>query len=327
MAQTRVRHAHSHMWLIGLLGLAAGAALMIYAPRLKGVSTSILLFAGFHLIGAVVILSSLYGMALRDWIRGLRKRALPAGDALEFGWGPGWMNGLAVAALVALAAAVAVQVSNPGLWPISFLLVVQAVLFLFGNTTMGAFRRPDHMVLPMVDLVRGETDRVLDAGCGAGRTTITLSRVLRQGRVTALDRFDADYIDDGGRALLERNLKIAGLADRVEVVTGDLTAMPFPEGDFDAAVSTNVYDHLGAAKQAGLTETCRVLKPGGRFLMAVWTPGPMMFTIGSVLSFFLTPKSAWRAMARKAGFEVIDEGAINGCWWVLLQKPVSQAAA
>ncbi|WP_304169861.1 class I SAM-dependent methyltransferase [Phenylobacterium aquaticum] len=323
MAQTRARHPHSHMWLIGVLGLAAGAALMIYAPRLKGISTSILLFAGFHLIGAVVILSSLYGMALRDWIRGLRKPALPAGDALEFGWGPGWMNGLAVAALVALAAAVAVQVSKPELWPISFLLVVQAVLFLFGNTAMSGFRRPDHMVLPMVDLVRGETDRVLDAGCGAGRTTIALSRVLRGGRVTALDRFDADYIDDGGRALLDRNLKIAGLTERVEVVTGDLTAMPFPQGDFDAAVSTNVYDHLGGAKQQGLAETWRVLKPGGRFLMAVWTPGPMMFTIGSLFSFLLTPKSAWREMGRKAGFAVIDEGAINGCWWVLFEKPVA----
>lgn len=316
---------HGHMWLMGLVGLAAGGVLLVYVPGLKAVSASVLLFAGFHLVGGLVILASLYVMALRGWLQRLRAGGADGRgrQGLDFGWGPGWMNGLAIAAIITLAAATALQVTRPDLWPLAFLLVIQGLLFLTGNSVMSAFRRVDHMVLPMVDLLQGDEDRVLDAGCGAGRTTIALSRILREGIVTAVDRFDAEYIDDGGRALLDRNLAIAGIADRVEIVTGDLTALPFAEATFDAAVSTHVYDHLGQGKQKGLDEIGRVLKPGGRFLMAVWTPGLTMFTIASLLSFLLTSKAGWRAMARRAGLDVIDEGMFNNAWFAVLRKPAA----
>lgn len=315
-----LRHPHGHMWIIGLAGIAAGVVLLVYVPTLKAVSASILLFAGFHIVGGLVLAASLYVVGLRGWLRRLRRRG-PGRQALDFGWGPGWMNGLAIAALVVFAGAVALQVARPDLWPIAFLLVVQGVLFLVGNSVMSAFRRLDHMVLPMVDLIRGGADRVLDAGCGAGRTSIALSRVLRQGGIVAIDRFDAEYIDDGGRALLDRNLAIAGLTDRVEVVTGDLTAMPFEDASFDAAVSTNVYDHLGKGKAAALGEIRRVLKPGGRFLMVVWTPGLTMFTVGHLLSLLLTSKAGWRAMARRAGLTTVDEGMINNVWFAVFERP------
>ena len=87
-------------------------------------------------------------------------------------------------------------------------------------------------------------------------------KVLRRGRIVAFDRFDAWYIDGGGRALLERNLRIAGLPGRVEVVTGDLTRMPFPDAHFDSAVSAHVIDHLKQHKKTALAEIRRVLKPG-----------------------------------------------------------------
>ena len=231
------------------------------------------------------------------------------------------MNGLAVAALAAISAAVAIQIAAPSWWPLASVLVLLAASFLVGNAVMRSFRSPDHIVLPMVDLLRSDCDHVLDAGCGAGRTSIALSRVLKQGRIVAADRFDADYIEDGGRALIERNLRIAGLTDRISIETADLTALPFGEGSFDSAVSTNVFDHLGRSKEQGLREVFRVLKPGGRFLLAVWTPSWPMFAVANVLSFFLTSKEGWRRMARGAGFQVIDQGICNYAWFVLLEKP------
>ena len=142
----------------------------------------------------------------------------------------------------------------------------------------------------------------------------------------AVDRFDADYIEAGGRDLLQRNLRAAGLVDRVKIETADLTALPFGYDSFDSAVSTNVFDHLGRHKAQALREVFRVIKPGGCFLLAVWVPGWAMFTVANVLSFFLTSKKTWRTMARAVGFEIVDEGVFNFAWFIVLRKPVTPTA-
>jgi len=317
------RSGHSHMWVVGVGGLAVGAAMMIFLPQMKIAARSILLFAGFHVMGAIVLLYSAWGLGARRWFRGVVRPGAARG--YDFGWGSTWMNGLTVAALVAQTATVAIELQWPSLWPLAFGAVGLAVVFLVGGRIMTGFRRDDQVVLPMVDLLRGERDVVLDAGCGSGRTSIALGRILRSGHVIAVDRFDAGYIDGGGRRQLERNLALAGLTDKVSIETADLTALPFDGGDFDAAVSTHVYDHLGDAKQTGLNEVYRVLKPGGRFLMAVWVPGWSMFAVANILSLFLTSKTRWRDMARRSGFSVRDEGVFNNAWFVLLEKPDAQS--
>lgn len=311
----RSRNLHSHMWIFGILGVGVGLGFLIYAPQLRGVSTSILLFAGFHLVGGFVLLGSLYATFAQRIMR-------RPSDRVDFGWGPGWMNGLGIAAVAMIAGGVAVQVAAPTWWPASLALILAGANFIVGNLIMRNFRRADHAVLPMVEFLGHDAGLVLDAGCGAGRTTVALGRALKSARVFAVDRFDAGYIEDGGRQLLARNLEIAGLTNRVTIETADLTDLPFAEGDFDGAVSTHVFDHLGSGKQKGLSEAYRVLKPGGRFLMAVWVPGLTMFAVGAILSFFLTPKSAWRRMAKVAGFEVVDEGVCNNAWFLVMQKPI-----
>jgi SAM-dependent methyltransferase len=311
------------MWLMGLAGVAVGAAMLVFLPRLKIASTSILLFAGFHVAGALVLLGSAWSLGLRDWLRSRMQRGATGYD---FGWGPGWMNGLAVAAVAILTGAVVLQLQWPQLWPLAFAAVALAVVMLVGNRVMQGFRQLDQVVLPMVDLMPGARGVVLDAGCGAGRTSIALGRVLGDGHIVAVDRFDAGYIDDGGRALLDRNLKLAGLEERVTVEAADLTALPFAPAEFDAAVSTHVYDHLGSAKQQGLDEVYRVLKPGGRFLMAVWTPGWTMFAVANAFSLLLTSKARWREMMTRAGFRQLDEGVFNGAWFMLVEKPNAAGA-
>ena len=312
---------HGHASLMGLFGLAAGLAFLVYAPSLKVVSNSLFLFAGFHIVGAVVLLASAYSLGLRKLLARVSARRSGGARQFNFGWGPEWMNGLAILALAFAWAAIAVEVAVPPWWPLAFVLLLLGASAFAGNLVMSSFRSADHVVLPMVELVRGDDDLILDAGCGAGRTTIALRRGLRNGRVVAVDRFDADYIDGGGRELIARNLAAAGLSDRVTVETGDLTNLPFNDATFDGAVSTNVFDHLGADKPLALRETFRVLKPGARFLMAVWVPGWPAFAVGNILSFFITSRAEWRRMASEAGVVVADEGVFNYAWFALLQKP------
>ncbi len=318
----KAQHIHGHGWLMGLVGFGAGLGFLVYAPSLKAVSSSLFLFAGFHLVGAIVLLASAYSLGLRHLFAGLIKRASGrAAWRFDFGWGPEWMNGLALVALAFAWAAVALQVAAPAWWALAFLLLLLGASFFAGNLVMRSFRSADHVVLPMVELVRGDDDLILDAGCGAGRTTIALRRVLRNGRVVAVDRFDAEYIDGGGRDLIVRNLAAADMTERVRIEAADLTRLPFEDATFDGAVSANVFDHLGANKALALREAFRVLKPGGRFLIAVWVPGWPMFAVGNLFSLFLTSRAQWRRMAGEAGFAVADEGVFNYAWFALLQKP------
>ena len=66
------------------------------------------------------------------------------------------------------------------------------------------------------------------------------------------------------------NARLEGVAERVEVHTGDMRKMPFPDGSYDTVLSMmaihNIYSAPGRA--AAIAEICRVLKPGGTVLIA-----------------------------------------------------------
>jgi demethylmenaquinone methyltransferase / 2-methoxy-6-polyprenyl-1,4-benzoquinol methylase len=92
-------------------------------------------------------------------------------------------------------------------------------------------------------------DRVLDACCGTGDLALAAERA--GGRVVGVD-FSG--------AMLERARRKSSTIDWVE---GDLLALPFPDGSFDAATVgfgvRNVEDLAAAFR-----EFRRVLRPGGR---------------------------------------------------------------
>ncbi len=316
-----IERNHGHMWWVGAAGAAAGAVLMIYVPSLPAISNALLLFAGFHLVGALVLLGSLYllgGNRIARRLPFLRKKEA---EDFDFGWPLAFTYGPWVAVLVMVAAAVAIQVAAPAWWPLAACLTLLAAGFFAGGLITRASGQYDHAVLPFVDLPSGENSIILDGGSGAGRTTVALGRALKQARFVALDRFDSGYISGGGQSLLERNLRRAGLTERVRIERGDLTALPFPDRAFDGAVSAHAIDHLGTMKEQGLREMLRVLKPGGRFLLIAWVPGWTMFTVANVFALFLSSKADWRRMATRTGFAVADEGTFNGYWFAVLKKP------
>jgi len=319
----KAKAAHSHGWLVGILGLTVGITLLVAFPKLEAVGGVVLLVALFHLVGIAIVLGSLSSFApgrFGRMMERLRRRA-PDEKGYDFGWSWGAMNGPWLAAAAFLTIAFGLQLEWPGLWPAWFAVALLGVNCFAGGLLLRTSKRTDFASLPLVDLLRSDQDLVLDAGCGGGRTTLALTKVHKNGRVVALDRFDAYYIDGGGRALLERNLRIAGLAERVQVEQGDLTALPFPDASFDAAVSAHVIDHLKQQKRTGLEEIRRVLKPGGRFLMVVWVPGWATFSLANVFCFLLTSKAGWRRLAGDGGFTIRDEGTFNGMWFAVLERP------
>ena len=316
--------SHSHMWLFGVLGLAAGLALMVFVPRLKPLEHMLLVQIGLYILGAIVLLTSLHALAGPSMHRHhLRHsgRHPAATDRYDFGWHPGMTAFPLTAALVLWGVAVVLQVTLPLWWPLALLLTLLAANFFAGYLIVRTTTRADRTALPMVDLFQGDHDLILDAGCGAGRTTLSLGRVLKQGQIVAVDRFDADYIDAGGRDLLENNLRLAGLTNRVRIETGDLKRLPFEDQTFDAAVSAHALDHLGPDKGQGMREVLRVLKPGGRLLVVASVPGWTTFAIVNMLSLFLMNKGGWRNLTRTSGFDLVEEGDFNGFWYLLVRRP------
>jgi SAM-dependent methyltransferase len=313
---------HGHPWIAGLTGIILAVLLYIHLPKLKVVSGAVLVFALAHLIIAGIVLISAYLASPQKMIYNLygKRKMQKMEGKYYFGWSFGWMNVLWLGALVFLIAAYWVYLFNHDLLWLSVLLFLNSINMGAGSYIILASKQDKNRVLPFVDLFPYGSSNVLDAGCGAGRSTLALSAVMKTGHITALDRFDSDYIDDGGRALLERNLKIAGISDKVNVCKGDVTEMEFSDNSFDAAISSFMIDHLGKYKLNALKEINRVLKPGGRLLLIVFIPNYATFSVFNILCLSLTSRKGWRSLFRQSGFKLKDEGILNSAAYFLVEK-------
>jgi len=109
-------------------------------------------------------------------------------------------------------------------------------------------------------------ERVLDVGCGHGLLLIGAAKRLPRGRAVGIDLWS--QIDQGGNSKQAtlKNAQLEGVADRVEVLDGDMRCLPFPDASFDVVVANlaihNIEDPEGRAQ--AVQEIGRVLKPGGR---------------------------------------------------------------
>ena len=67
-----------------------------------------------------------------------------------------------------------------------------------------------------------------------------------------------------------RNASLEGVSDRVDIETGDMRALPFPDGTFDVVVSSLAIHNISsnAARAQAVAEAWRVLKGGGRLAIA-----------------------------------------------------------
>jgi ubiquinone/menaquinone biosynthesis C-methylase UbiE len=109
-----------------------------------------------------------------------------------------------------------------------------------------------------------EGDRVLDAGCANGYTTVQLAR-QKPIRITGID-YASSMID-----YANLNLGRAGrLNGSASFRVGNFLDLDFPDNSFDKVITKRCMINLGSAdhQKTALLEAWRVLKPGGLFLIS-----------------------------------------------------------
>lgn len=133
-------------------------------------------------------------------------------------------------------------------------------------------------------------ERVLDVATGTGNAALLAA--ARGARVIGID-YEPALLEIAVRRAVDAGLD-------VEWVQADVQALPLGDGEADAVLS--VFGSMYAIDQpTAARELVRVCAPGGRIVLAAWTPGSTMPAMGAALADHLPPPPAHGAPPSRWG--------------------------
>jgi ubiquinone/menaquinone biosynthesis C-methylase UbiE len=140
-----------------------------------------------------------------------------------------------------------------------------------------------------------DAERVLDVGCGTGRSLVGLAPALpERATVLGVDVFDDRVILGNGPALARRNAARAGLD--ATLLRGDAASLPVADGCVDVVTACRVlHDLPAAAASEALSEARRVCRPDG-------TLGVLELPLPHEAD--ADPATYWHDLVADAGFAV-----------------------
>lgn len=113
-------------------------------------------------------------------------------------------------------------------------------------------------------LKKDAPQQILDVATGTGDLAITALKILNPQKITGID------ISEGMLEIGRKKMEKENYSGRIKLLKGDSEAILFPDNTFDAVTvgfGVRNFEHL----EKGLSEILRVLKPGGKLVIAECT--------------------------------------------------------
>jgi demethylmenaquinone methyltransferase/2-methoxy-6-polyprenyl-1,4-benzoquinol methylase len=148
-------------------------------------------------------------------------------------------------------------------------------------------------------------NHLLDIATGTADMALMAHKTIAPKKITGID------ISEG--MMQYGRIKIAdkGLSDRIQLITGDSTAIPFEDQTFDAAmVAFGVRNFANLEK--GLSEIYRVLEPGSKLVILEFSQ-PSSFWFKPIYQFYMnwiTPTIGNLFSGNRAAYQYLNDSVI-----------------
>ena len=126
----------------------------------------------------------------------------------------------------------------------------------------------------------GDSFRILDVGCGGGRTIQKMAALAPRGHVSGIDYSEASVAE----ARVVNQAEIA--AGHVDIQLGSVSRLPFADGTFDLVTAVETHYYWPNLVE-DLREVLRVLKPGGSLVLIAETYKGQAFSLAVRLPMML----------------------------------------
>jgi len=144
------------------------------------------------------------------------------------------------------------------------------ILAIFGLYLHGTLRGKFLLWAALLDQLRLRGDeRILDIGCGRGAVLPMAAQHLTTGRAVGVDLWRSTDQSGNSAEATQRNAVAEGVANRIELHTGDMMALPFEDNSFDLVLSSLAVHNISgrAGREKAISEAVRVLRPGGQLMI------------------------------------------------------------
>ena len=202
------------------------------------------------------------------------------------------------------------------------------VLFLWPGIGLAAMNvilgKDDSEVLGMDILSKIQSPRVLDIGCGTGRTAIKIAKSLpKGGHLNGIDIYNVNAISGNSLTTVNRNAELEGVRDKSTFQFGSATEIPFEDNEFHivnlSSVLHEVHDYVD--KERAMKEIQRVLKPKGYLLIGEWNRYSWQLVLYSgILCMVFQRRKYWDDLIRKQGFTILNYENFGGYGLFTAQK-------